>query len=381
MKGKNIVFKDLLKYIPRNKFDEFVRKHGADKWCKNFFCWDLLIVLLNGQLNGDMSLRTVELSHRCQSNALKQLNVKSAPLSTLSDACRSRGTEVFMDIFEFLVGRLQNDAKRDKDFSQFIHMIDSTPIPLKGYGYEWVKDNYRIKGLKVHTVYDSHLKSPIHFTMTAANVNDITEGKQFPLKAKGIYVFDKGYYDFSWWEAIAKKGSYFVTGLKKDTPFKIKKKNSTLGQAVLHDWTIELSSQAGSRFRGEMRHIRVALSHKKTLVIVSNDFEKTAEEIADLYKKRWEIELFFKCLKQNLKIKRFWGKNENAVKLQIITAMIAYVLLRLVQICTQSKLSLQQVRLIIRIKLYERDTVYKVLKIPDKHHEQRSLVVSPYWRK
>ena len=370
MQGKVTVFGDLLKYVPRKKFDEIVKKHQGDKWCKNFFCWDLLIMLLHGQLNGEMSMRTVEFSNACQASYLKQIGAKSASLSTLSDACKARNPDVFMDVFWHVLSILRVSGKKDKELKQFVHLIDSTPISLKGYGYEWVKDNYRIKGLKVHTVYDDDLKSPIYFTMTAPNVNDITEGKKISIKANGIYVFDKAYYDYRWWNDIDKKKSRFVTRLKKDAPFKIREIREAKGNH-LHDWIIQLTSQAGKRFKGLLRHIRVKLANKKSIVIITNDLKSPAERITELYKRRWDIELFFKCLKQNLKIKRFWGKNENAVQLQIITAMIAYVLLRLTQIKHQCVLSIREIRLIIRLNLYKFMSVYKILQIPYRSRVQK----------
>lgn len=366
MKGKITVFKDLLKYIPQKKFDEIVKKHNGDKWCKNFFCWDLFIMLLHGQLSGEMSMRTVELSNAYRATHIKQLGAKTVSLSTLSDACKARNPDVFMDTFWHLLSILKGLGKKiEKELAQFIHLIDSTPIPLKGHGYEWVKNNYRIRGLKIHTVYDYDLKSPIHFTMTAPNVNDITEGKKLTINKNGIYIFDKGYYDYHWWNDIDKKGSRFVTRLKKDAPFKIIERRN-VDRNLLHDWTVKLTSTAGRRFKGLLRHIRIRLDSKKTIVIVTNDLISRSWRIAELYKWRWEIELFFKCLKQNLKIKRFWGKSENAVKLQIITAMIAYILLRLVQIKNDSKLSIKQIRIVLRLRLYELATVQKALKIPDK---------------
>lgn len=365
MQGKSTVFKGLLKYIPHKKFSEIVEKHNGDKWCKNFFCWDLFIMLLHGQLSGEMSMRAVELSNFCQESYLNQIGARVLPLSTLSDACKVRNPNVFMDVFLYLLSKLKKQNKAEKELRKFIHILDSTPIPLKGYGYEWAKDNYRIKGLKVHTTYDYDLKSPIYFTITAPNVNDVTEGKKISIEKNGIYIFDKGYYDYRWWNEINEAGSRFVTRLKKDAPFKIVKRKKVGGNLV-HDWTIQLTSQAGKEFKSLLRHIRVKLENKKTIVVITNDLRSSAKRIAELYKWRWEIELFFKCLKQNLKIKRFWAKNENAVKLQIITAMIAYILLRLVQFTAQSLLSVKQIGIIIRIKLYEFASAEKILKIPDK---------------
>lgn len=365
MQGKNSVFQDLLKQVSRQRFDEIVEARQGDKWCKSFFCWDLFIMLLHGQLSGEMSMRTVELCNSYQAAYLHKINAKAASLSTLSDACKVRNPDVFMDVFWHLLSTLKLAHKPDKEMKEFIHLIDSTPIPLKGYGYEWVKNNYRTAGLKVHTVYDYDLQSPAYFTITDPNVNDITEGKKIPIKKGGVYIFDKGYYDYAWWNQIDKKGSRFVTRLKKDAPFKVTEKRKTNGD-LLHDWTVQLTSLAGRRYKGLLRHIRVRLTNKRTIVILTNDHISSSTRIAELYKWRWNIELFFKCLKQNLKVKRFWGKNENAVKLQIITAMIAYVLLRLAQLKSKCTQSIQQVRIIVRIKLYEDATVNKILKLPDK---------------
>lgn len=371
MQAKSTVFKDLLKYIPVKKFEEIVEKHDGDKWCKTFFCWDLFIMLLHGQLSDDASMRTVELSNACQKDYLKEIGAKAVVLSTLSDACKARNPEVFMDVFRHVLVQLKLPGRINKELREFIHLIDSTPISLRGYGYEWVKDNYRIKGLKVHTMYDRDLKCPIHFTITAANVNDITEGKGFPIRSKGIYVFDKAYYDYRWWNEIDRKRSYFVTRLKKDAPFKIIERRGKEGD-LLHDWLVRLTSQAGKRFSGLLRHIRVRLSNKKSISIITNDLNSPATRIAELYKWRWEIELFFKCLKQNLKIKKFWGKNENAVRLQIIVAMTAYILLRLIQIRHKCALSIKKIRIIIRLKLHESASLYKILKIPDKLRTQKT---------
>lgn len=367
MQGKLTVFEALMKYVPKKKFDEFTEKHEGNKWCKNFFCWDLLTMLLHGQLSGATSMRMLELTNSCQAKYLKCMGANIAPLSTLSDACRERNPLVFMEVFSYLLALLKKTTSMEKELKAFINLIDSTPIQLKGHGYDWAKNNYRITGLKVHTVYDPALESPIHFTITPPNVNDITEAKKIDMGSNGIYVFDKGYYDFSWWADMISKGNDFVTRIKSSTPFKILRRNPVQAENLLHDWVIQLTSQKSKCYKGLLRHIRVKLKNNKTIGVITNNLEISAERIAELYKLRWEIELFFKCLKQNLKIKRFWGQNENAVKLQIITSMIAYILLRLAQVKADcAKLSIMQVRIIIRIKLYEPITIGNILKIPDK---------------
>jgi hypothetical protein len=367
MKAKNIVFWDLLKCLSHEKFNEIVERYEGDKWSKQYTSWDLFITLLQGQLVGDTSLRMVALSHQCQEVYLKQLDAKWMPRSTISDACKIRKPEVWMDVFNHILSQLQGRHKKlIKAIGPLINLIDSTPVLLKGYGYEWAKDNHRIKGLKAHVVYDKELESPVYLTMTDANVNDITEAKKLRLKKGVTYVFDKGYFDYSWWNELHLNQCRFVTRLKKNAPFKILKRQDVKADNIRHDWIIKISSEKGRKFKDPLRHLRVKLSTGKSIDIVSNDLKSSAEEIAELYKRRWDIELFFKCIKQNLKIKRFWFESENGVKLQIITAMITYLLLRMGQLCTQTTKSIQQIRIIVCLKLYETSTLYRILKDPDK---------------
>lgn len=366
MKGKDIVFKELLEYISHKKFADIVKKHEADKWCKSLYSWDLLIILLHGHLSGEKSLRSLELSHAIQGTHLKDMKASRAARSTLSDACKVRNPAVFKDVFTYLVDKVRVRGKLDKLSKTFIHLIDSTPIILKGHGYDWAGSNYRITGLKMHTVYDESVKSPIYIDITAPTVNDITPAKDIEIESGGTYVFDKAYFDYTWWNTIDQKGSYFVSRLKSNTPYKIVERHATLAEGITHDWTIQLSSRKGRAFKSVLRHIRVRLDNKKSIEIVSNDLKSSATQIAQLYKRRWNIELFFKCIKQHLKIKRFWGKSENAVLLQLLVGMIAYLLLRLAQTITQCKLSIYQISILIRAKLYANCTLFKLLRAPDK---------------
>lgn len=294
-------------------------------------------------------------------------------MSTLSHTCKTRDPAVFREVFSYLVSTLQKNCFLNNELAAFIKLIDATPIPLKGNGYEWAKDNHRTKGLKIHTVYDLQLDAPVHFSISAANVNDITEAKKIPLESGGIYVYDKGYFDYGWWASIAQKGSYFVTRIKKSTPYEVIKTYYPKGKNVLSDEIIQLTSQVARRkFTQPLRLIEIILDDGKTITIVTNKLNLSAQWIAQLYRWRWQIELFFKCLKQHLKIKKFWGKSENAVKLQIIVALITYVLLRLVQLYTKTTFSIKYLEQVIRMKLFTSSTIYAEIKKVDKLMPPRS---------
>jgi putative transposase len=361
MQRKGNVFRDILKYIPRNNFDKTVDKYDGNKWSKKFKYWDLFLVLLHGQLSGEMSLRMVGLSH----NARVSLANKAMPRSTLSDCCMKKKPEVLMDVFWQLVDKLEGQGKKlIKRLASAIQLIDSTGIMLMDKGYEWAKGNGRIKGLKMHTVYDNELKCPVHFSITSANVNDIEEAKKLPIKKHKIYVFDKGYCDFLWWNKINEQESYFVSRLKKGVRYVIERQSEINSANIRCDQTINLTARNGKQYKSLLRYVEVEIENGKTIILLSNDFNSTAETIAELYKTRWKIELFFKCIKQNLKIKRFWGKSENAVKLQIIVAMITYALLRLVQVASLSTYTLKEVGVLIRINMGSTLPMKKILKIP-----------------
>lgn len=361
MPRKNNVFKELLKYFPRNEFEKAVKKYDGDKWSKKFKYWDLFLVMLHGQLVGETSLRMVGLSH----NAHHALGNKMIPRSTLSDCCMKKNPEILMAMFWRLVEQLKNEGKKVlKKLDPAIQLLDATGIMLKERGHEWAKDNGRIRGLKIHTVYDYDLASPVYFSITNANVNDIEEAEKLSLEGKKIYVFDKGYCDFRWWNEINEKGSYFVTRLKNGVCYEVKKKAKVKSNYIKIDQIIELTARSGRNYKSELRYIQVQLEDKKSIILVTNDLISSAERIAELYKERWKVELFFKCIKQNLKIKRFWGKSENAVKLQIVVAMIAYVLLRLIQMCSMSSYSLKEIGVIVRVNMSSSLPINKIFKIP-----------------
>jgi IS4 transposase len=212
-------------------------------------------------------------------------------------------------------------------------------------------------------LYDRQLQAPIHFSITSANVNDITEGKKIPLESGGIYIYDKGYFDYDWWNSIVEKGSAFVTRIKKNTPYEITKVYAPKGDNVLSDTIIELAAEKARRkFKHPLRMVEIILDNGELISVVTNKLTLNAEEIAKLYRQRWEIELLFKWLKQNLQIKRFWCKNENGVKLQIITALIAFVLLRLVQLKAKTILSVKYILQLISLKLFETSTIYSEIR-------------------
>lgn len=223
-----------------------------------------------------------------------------------------------------------------------VRLIDSTTIDLNLNQYSWARFRSTKAGIKLHTVYDPNAQIPTFFALTEAKVNDRRAATELPLLDGATYVFDRAYNDYGWYYQLEQRNIRFVGRMKKNAQFEVLANLATDDEAVLDDQHIRLNSnKARQACPIVLRRIRYRRKEdQKVLVFLSNDLDSPAEEIAALYKQRWQIELFFKWIKQNLKIKHFIGTSENAVRIQVLVAMIAYLLLRLAQLQTHSSKSL-----------------------------------------
>lgn len=334
---RNTRFRDLMKGLPRGSFEKIVEQQGNDKYSKGFTSWDQLIAMVYAQVSGCESLRELKAGFNAHKEHHYHLGTREIKRSTLADANRNRSCELFEHVCERLIGQAHRQVR--SELTDLLYLIDSSPISLKGLGYdEWTKDNHnhRTQGLKVHMIYAPELELPVHMKMTAPNINDVEVGRETVLEENATYVFDKGYYDYNWWHEIEQNNAKFVTRFKSNAGVNVLKDivvpMDDEGK-ILKDEVVKFKHKrpGGSRvnryYDKSLRRITVHRPDKKyPLILATNDFERSAEEIAELYKKRWSIELFFKWLKQNLKIKKFLGRSENAVKIQIYTALISYLM-------------------------------------------------------
>lgn len=331
----------MLQSLPHQLFKAAVKRCGTDRYAKKFSSWDLLITLIYGQLTQAKSLRTLATASQSLAPHRHHLNAKNMVRSTLCDALNKRSPEPFRLACEHLLQGI--GRKQRKSLEAMITLIDSTSISLRGPGFdEWTTaTKTRItQGLKVHVAIDPRQTAPTYVNITAANVNDLSDALTMPLEAGMTYVFDKGYCDYNWWHQIDQVGSFFVTRLKKNANLKhvenLRKKDSQefieADESVLFGKKY-LNTRRPNLYQDQaVRRVQVRRDdHDTALILVTNDFSRSAEEIADLYKQRWQIELFFKWIKQNLKLKRYFGFSENAVRLQIYSALITYLLLHLYQ--------------------------------------------------
>lgn len=327
---KDTVFQQLLKPITKKLISACVQRYQSDYHCKYFSTLDHLKVLIYTHINEIKSLRTLEVALNKQ-----KLGIKSkVKRSTLSDANAKRPAECFMWILGQLMSLLPR--KMHKEITKVIRILDSSPIQLRDHGYHWAKQyaTRHIKGLKLHTEYDVCLRSPTKIKISHPNVNDASMGQKWDILKDTIYVFDKGYYDYNWWWSIHQRKAYFVTRLKKNAAIVIEKQEKRQNEVVMEDGIFKISNKVprgGKRmeYSDTLRYIKVRREGKTPLILATNLKDVSAENIANLYKSRWDIELFFKWVKQHLRIKKFLGKSMNAVKLQLITAIITYLLTQL----------------------------------------------------
>lgn len=334
MLHQNSVFHCLLKYMPWHRFERSVEKYGADDLSRNLNTKRHFIALLFGQLSGANSLREIVTGLESHETRLYHLGAAPVKRATLSDANTQRPWQVFGEVFAALLEQAHRGLRRES--ADAVRLIDSTGLRLSSLSRDWATFSTDVYGAKAHIIYDPQADHPIYFTVTPAKVNDITAAKAMPIEAGASYVFDLGYYDYAWWAALDDAGCRFVTRLKKNTPLTVVHENRVPPNSnILSDRIAHLPQRlAGARrnpLQVPVREIRVALQTGKVLRIVSNDLDAPAQEIADLYKQRWQIELFFRWVKQTLRIRHFIGASENAVRIQIAVAMIAFLLLRLAQ--------------------------------------------------
>lgn len=332
MRHENSVFHELMKQVPWGLFDRLVASHGADSRVRSLTTKSQLVALLYGQLSGAGGLREIVAGLASHAARLYHLGADRVCRSTLSDANAKRPAAVFGDLLSAMMRQAHRGLRRK--LAETTYLIDATGVALNRHSAGWARFSAGVCGAKVHVIYDAEADCPIYAAVSPARVNDITMAQQMPIEPGATYVFDLGYYDYAWWAELDAAGCRIVTRFKANTPlYRAEDRPVPPRAAILSDRTGFLPGRQGRGRRNPMhravREVRVTTDTGKVLRILSNDLEAPAQEIADLYRRRWAIELFFRWVKQTLKITHFLGTSENAVRIQIAVALIAFLLLRL----------------------------------------------------
>ena len=373
MRFCNSIFATLLKPLDRRCFKAIVARHDGDAYDKSFYSWDHLLALIFAQLSGLDSLRGVAAGWNANAHHHYHLGTTKLTRTTLADANARRPVAVFADTFAML-SRLA-DRKTRRDGEAMLRLIDSSPIPL-GKLCDFATWNGRIRGLKMHAVYDPLGDRPTRVEVTLATVNDSQIGRKTPIEAGATYVFDKGYCHYGWWSQIHDAGAWFVTRPKRNAKFRIVQQRPCEivegdGFRVLADREVAFDSKGDSTLAMKLRRIEIERQDATPIVVLTNDMTRSAVEIAALYKARWQIELLFRWIKQHLELSKFLGNNQNAIQLQIIAAMIAYLLLRLAANDHALKLPALRLAELVRSALFVRKPMANLHSPPPVNPSKR----------
>ena len=380
MRHQNSVFHTVLKHLPWGEFERLVEAHGADARQRGFTSKTHIAALIYGQLSGATGLREIETGLSSHAARRYHLGVGDVRRSSLANANAHRPSAVFSDLLATMMTWAHRGLRRKLD--GVTYLIDSTSLALTARSAKWARFSAEVCGAKAHIVYDPDADQPVYCAVSAANVNDITAAKAMPIEAGATYVFDLGYYDYAWWAELDAKGCRLVTRLKRNSPLTISETRAVpRGGNVLSDRIGYLPArQAKNRknpFQKKAREVQVTIETGRVLRIVTNDLDAPAQTIADLYKRRWAIELFFRWVKQTLKITRFLGTSGNAIRIQIAVALITFLLLRAAQATQTTVTSPRAFPRLIRANLMHRRDLAALLQPPQTapiNHNQLALI-------
>jgi putative transposase len=379
MRFRDSTFGRLLEPINRRQFQTAVDRLDGDAYDKSFKSWDHLVALIYAQLSGHNSLRGVVAGFNANPQHHYHLGTGKLSRSTLSDANARRPVGIFARTFARLSAMADRQIRCEG--AEMVRLIDSSPVPL-GKLCNWAKWNGRIRGMKLHVVYDPLADVPSSVEVTPANVNDVEIGRQVPIKAGTTYVFDKGYCRFDWWQKINDTKAFFVTRAKTNIRLRAIKhrtnrKRKGDGFSIIADDEVKLTSKGDSRLPIPLRRIKVRREKGGVITLLTNDLTRTAVAIAALYKSRWQIELLFRWIKQHLDIRKFFGNNDNAIRLQVLAAMIAYLLLRIAARANCIKMLPLRLAELVRQFLFTRRSITAIDKPPPVNPSRPKSTNSP----
>ena len=359
MNKDKYVFAQLLEYLDYDKFRHLVDKYDGNRYVKHLTCWNQLLALMFGQLSNRESLRDVIVALEAHRSKCFHLGLGRKPIAktTLATANQNRDFRIFEEFAFYMM--TQAREKRATDIFKLggkVYAFDSTTIPLCLSVFWWAKFRKKKGGVKAHVLYDLEAQVPAFYHITTASVYDSKAMPEIPYETGAYYVFDRGYNNFGELYRIQRMESFFVVRAKSNLQYKCVRWKRRMPKNILTDAEIELTVYKSRKdYPENLRLVRYYDEEQdREFMFLTNAMDLTAQQIADLYKNRWQIELFFKWLKQHLKIKKFWGTTENAVRIQISAAITTYCLVAVVQHDMQLKRSTYEVLQILSMSLTDK---------------------------
>jgi len=363
------IFAQILQLFPRHQFEAAVNQHHAERHARGFTCWGQFIAMMFCQLVLAKSLREICQGLAASEGKLRHLGIPNAPSrSTLAYANEHRPWELYQTVFGDLLERCYSVAagKKKFRFKNKLLSVDSTSIDLCASIFDWAQYKRTKGAAKIHLVLDNEGYLPCFAHITDGKQHDVTVGRKLRFEPGTIVAFDMGYVDYAWWRQMSEDGVYFVTRLKEDLKFIIIQENSVPSTGnVRGDHLIEIAATAQRPFKLVLRVVTVWNEEKnEEMAFLTNHFEFGPTTIARIYKERWQIELFFKALKQLLRVKTFVGTSANALKIQIWTALIAMLVVKFLQLKSKYGWSLSNLVALLRQQLFVYRDLYTWLDDP-----------------
>jgi IS4 transposase len=367
------IYAQLIEFLPQRIFDGIVMKYEENKYVQHFTCWNQLLVMMFGQLSIRDSLRDLTSTIAAHTNKTYHLGFgKNVTRSNLSKANEVRNPQIFED-FAYHMIEVARKKRINTDFviDGKVYAFDSSTIDLCLNVFWWAKFRHTKAGIKLHTLYDIETDIPAFIHITEAKIHDVNAMDVIPYEISAYYIFDRGYYDLKRLFHINEISSYFVIRPKSRMRYKVIKDNNTKHNkgGILSDQEIELTAYtSNNKYPKKLRRVvYYAEALNRTFIYITNNFEISADQIALLYKYRWQVELFFKWIKQHLKIKSFWGITESAVRIQIFTAITAYCMVAIVEHDLQLRRSTYEVLRILSVSLLDKTPIKELFSknIPD----------------
>jgi DDE family transposase/uncharacterized protein DUF4372 len=363
------MFSQLLKLFPRTEFQALVKRTHAERHARGFTCWGQFVAMLFCQLGRAHSLREICGGLRSSEGKLKHLGITAPSRSTLAYANEHRPWQLYRAVFQELFGRCQaqGTGRRKFRFKNKLVSLDSTVIDLCATLFDWAKFRRTKGAIKLHCLLDHDGYLPSVVVITEGNRHDVRVARTLRFDAGTVVVLDRGYVDYAWFGQLTAQDVFFVTRLKGNTAYDVVEARPVPERsAVLRDEVIELTTyDAATKCPFPLRRVEVDDPEKRgTLVFLTNHLTFGATTIAAIYKERWQVELFFKALKQNLKIKTFVGTSPNALKVQVWTALIAILLLKYLQLRSRFGWSLANLVALLRMNLFTHRDLWAWLDQP-----------------
>ncbi len=372
MNAGRTVFSQLIEFLPHQEFQKCVARYGGDRYLKNLSCWDQYLAMAFAQLTYRESLRDIEACLRSVSGKLYHMGFRGkVARSTLADANEARNWRIYADFAQVLIAIARPLHARDPigvDLEQSLYALDSTTIDLCLSLFPWAKFRRRKAAVKMHTLLDLHGNIPTFIRVTSGDVHDVNLLDEIMPEAGSFYVMDRGYIDFQRLFVFTLSSAFFVVRTKSNVLLQRRYSHRVdKSTGVRSDQTVILTSfESASAYPDALRHISYFDAEtNKRLKFLTNNFALPALTIARIYKCRWQVELFFKWIKQHLRIKAFYGISENAVKTQIWIAVSVYVLVALIRKRLGLEASLYQTLQILSVTLFEKTPILCALQAID----------------